>query len=268
MPQSDGAPAGASRPMVGKILTQEEKNNLLVFHIEQIAAQQVKVEAAKVPVTEAKAELTDEQERLTALFNSAKSDLGRGYSREFLQGLIKDRAAKVRDLVAIEQLRAHSKMVLGQPVFNQQPELFPGKETPDATKDDLAWEAECYARGRAGALDPLAGVPAHLLQSAQTAFDAGQAETQRLYLAGQKIAQDRAQPSTEAAVDLNVGAKAEDKDLDPETIDAQARKLKANGFTEGAKASKAKSSGPKLAVSNNKPRPRPNGAGPIPPAAA
>lgn len=262
------APPGASRPMVGKILSQEDKDNLLNFHIEQIAGQEAKTDAAKAPVTEAKAALSEQQEQLTALYNAAKADLGRGYTRQMMQGLVKDRSTPIKELVAAENLRASAKLALGQPVFGQQPELFPGGETPAATKDDMAWEAEGYARGRRGALDPIAGVPPALHQAVMIAYEAGQTETQRRFLAGQKIVAERAQPSTEAPVDLS-GAKSGDDDLDPDKIAAQARKLQASGFTEGAKGSKPKATGPKLAVSNNKPsRSRPNGAGPTPPAAA
>lgn len=224
------AQSETARPQVGKILTQDEKDSLLEWHIKRIRDHEPVVEAAKLPVKEAKEDLTSAQEEHTKLFNAAKVDLGRGYTREYMQSLINDSRTKARDLVEIETRRAHDKQVLGQPVFGAQPELFPGSETPQETKDELAWEAEGYMLGRRGALKEVPeGCPERFVQSVLLAYGKGQEETQRRYLAGQEVIDRRANPDAGAeAVDLSAKEPA-DEDAD---LDDAAAKLKRSGFME------------------------------------
>jgi hypothetical protein len=200
MPDDAGA-----RPMVGKIKSEQDHADLLTYHMAVIRAAEAAVETAKGPVTEAKAELSDKQETLTKAFNAAKADLGRGYSREYLGGLAKDGRQKITALVDFEKQRARDKLSLNQPVFGQQPELFPGAETPAEAKDEMAYEAEGYLRGLRGAIDEIQdGDPPRFHQALMRGFDAGQKEAQARYLRAQELKAAAETPNAaEAPKDLN-----------------------------------------------------------------
>lgn len=216
------------RPMVGRIQSDQEHGDLLTYHLTVIRQELAKVETAKGPLEEAKAEVSDANENLTKAFNTAKGDLGRGYTRKYLEGLVADAKLKVRELVELENQRARDKIILNQPVFGQQPELFNGAETPTAARDEMMWEMEGYQRGRRGDLDELQdGDPPTFNQAIMRGFRAGQAATMEEYARGAELRKAAETPNVEPPVNLDDSEKDEEDDLD----DA-ADRLKASGFME------------------------------------
>lgn len=178
-----------------KAPTQEERDNLLVHHVGKLRLAMAEVEEAREPLTAA-------QQALTALFNEAKADLGKGYSRKYLQVLVIDSQARARDLVDEEKRRAHDKAVLGQPVFGVQQDLFGAENdaTPQEAKDAIAIEADGYLAGRRAAeRKPPKGSPPRFDQDWLRGFDRGQEENGRRFLAAQELIAKRGQPDATAA---------------------------------------------------------------------
>lgn len=225
----------AGRPLVGKIRSTEEHAALLSYHISQLRAQRASVETTKGPVEEAKAALAEQQDELSTRFDQAQIDLGRRYTRKYLESLITDGDAKIRDLVEHEKMRAQDKVILSQPVFGVQPELFPGEETPTAARDEMAWEAEGYQRGLRGDLEELQqGDPPTFQQAIMRGYEQGQKVTRERVAQAMELKKREGEPEAgQQAVDLNAG---QDGALDPDTIEDEAEKLKRSGFmkTEGA----------------------------------
>jgi hypothetical protein len=213
----------AERPAVGKIRSQEEHAALLGYHIAQIRAQRAAVETAKGPVEEAKAALKERRDELSTRFDQAQIDLGRRYTRKYLEGLIADGDVKIRELVEHETMRARDKVILSQPVFGVQPELFPGEATPTAARDEMAWEAEGFLRGLRGDVEELqSGDPPAFHQAVMRGFREGQKVT------GERIQQAMALKQREGEPD----AQQQPVDLSPEepepgTPEAKAAERKA-----------------------------------------
>lgn len=206
----------SARPMVGKIKSDQDHADQLTYHLAVLRGEKAKVATAKAAVDEAKVPLADAQENLTKAFNQAKADLGRGYSRKYLDALEEDGRQKISALIEVEKQRARDKLALNQPVFGQQPELFPGAETPQETKDEMAYEAEGYLRGLRGALDELQdGDPPRFHQAIMRGFQTGQTEAQARYLRAHELKQAAENPNAgAAAVNLN--------DPEPGTVEAEA----------------------------------------------
>lgn len=194
--------------MVGRVRSEQDHADLLTYHMQCVRLAEAEVETARGPVQQAKAALSDKQEKLTQAFNAAKADLGRGYTREYLGGLLKDGRAKIRDLVSVEQMRARDKLVLNQPVYGQQPELFPGAETPTAARDEMAWEAEGYQRGLRGDLNELQeGDPPAFHQAVLRGYEQGQKVTgQRVARAMELKAREGNPEAGDDGRDLNAAA--------------------------------------------------------------
>lgn len=211
----DGTTA-AARPMVGKVRSEQEHGDLLTYHLTLIRKEMAGVDAAKVPVDEAKAELADANEALTKAFNAAKGDLGRGYTREYMLSLINDGKKKVTEQVEHEKMRARDKVILNQPVYGVQPELFPGQETPQEAKDEMAWEAEGYQRGLRGDLEELQdGDPPRFHQAIMRGYEQGQKVTAERYARAMLLRQAEQTPDAGATpVDLN--------EPEPGTVEAEA----------------------------------------------
>jgi hypothetical protein len=197
--------AGAARPMVGKIRGEQDHADLLTYHMACIRQAKAAVETAQGPVDEAKADLADANEALTKAFNAAKSDLGRHYSRKYLESLELDGREKTTTLVERETIRARDKAILSQPVYGVQPELFPGAETPTAARDEMAWRNEGVLRGLRGALEELQpGDPPEFHQVIMEGYREGQEITQQRYLRGQELKKAQETPDAGAEVkDLN-----------------------------------------------------------------
>lgn len=166
------APKGAA---AGNTREKEERHaHLLNLHVRDIRLALAKVEEARGPLTEA-------QEALTAAYNAAKAELGKGYTRKYLSQLVEDTKARARDQVAEEARRMRDRVALGLPVHGVQQDLFSfdNPATPDEAKDELAAEAEGYLRGRRGDLKIIQdGDQPRFHQAIQRGFDRGQRETQ------------------------------------------------------------------------------------------
>lgn len=211
----DASPAG--RPMVGKITTDDDHANLLGYHMTVIRQAEAKVMTAKGPVDEAKAVLSEANEELTKAFNSAKGDLGRDYTRKYLEGLLLDGREKSTVLVRRETMRARDKVILNHPVFGVQPELFPGAETPTAARDEMSWRHEGFLRGQRGDLQELQdGDPPAFHQAIMKGFEEGQELAQARFLRAQQ-AKTAAETPDAAAPTVNLNA-----DPEPGSPDAEA----------------------------------------------
>jgi len=219
----------SGRPQVGKVRSKEEHAALLTYHIAQIRMQRAAVEKANGPVEEAKADLKEERDELSSRFDQAQIDLGRAYTRKYLEGLIADGDAKIRTLVEHEKMRATDKLALNQPVYGQQPELFPGEETPTAARDEMAWEAEGYHRGLRGDLEEIqSGDPPAFHQAIMRGYREGQAKTQERVAAAMELKQREGEPdASQEAVDLNG-----DDALDPDVIADKADELARSSFMD------------------------------------
>lgn len=208
-------------------LNDEEHRQLLVHHIGALRKQRLVVEDAREPFKAA-------QEDFTALFNAAKADLGKGYSRKYLTSLLEDATARVRDLAREEQQRAKDRQALGMPVFGIQADLFgdAAARMPDEARDEMHYEMEGYMRGRNGLLEAIPdGTPPRFHQAVMKGYAAGQDATAKDFLAAQELIAKRGQPDAGAdPVNLN-------EDDDEEVVDDKVRKLRRSGFMNtGAQA--------------------------------
>lgn len=232
----------AGRPQVGRIRSDQEHTDLLTYHLSVIRQAEAEVETAKGPVKTAKAKLSDKQEELTKAFNGAKADLGRGYSREYLASLLEDGRKKITAQVDYEKMRARDKVALNQPVFGQQPELFPGDETPMEAKDEMTWEAEGYLRGLRGDLDELQDRdPPRFHQAIMRGYRTGQEETAARVQRAMELRRAEADVDASAAPkDLN----PPEAEPEPGTPEAKAAERRA---VDAAKASLGVTDKPKAA---------------------
>lgn len=207
--------------MARSTLTREEKAALKNFHIRKLLAGAAKIETVRGPFDEAR-------EELTALFNVAKADLGKGYTRKYLTRLMEKVRSQVRDLAREEAQRFEDHTDLGIPVFGAQVDMFDGKadSLPQEAKDEIAWEAEGYAAGRrVDERKAPEGCPPRMDQPWLRGYDRGMTETAKLFAAGGELSEALAKPSTEDDED--------DHDDEEEfDADAAARTLKRSGFLE------------------------------------
>lgn len=238
----------AGRPAVGRIRSDQDHNDLLTYHLSVIREAQAAVETAKGPLTAARAKVSEKQEDETKAFNAAKADLGRGYTREYMNGLLVDGRKKITELVEFEKMRARDKVAISQPVFGQQSELFPGEETPVEAKDELSWEAEGWLRGRRGDLEELQDRdPPRFHQAIMRGYEKGQAETAAAVQRAMELRQAEADVDANAEVkDLNAGSAPE-----PGTPEAAAEERKA---VERAKESLGVTDKPKAQVGGGRRR--------------
>ena len=212
-------------------LKPEEHKQLLVFHTDRLRVAQRAVDKAKEP-------LKDAQEELTARFNEAKADLGKGYSRKYLTSLLEDVTAQMRDQVAEETRRAQDRATLGLPVYGAQQDLFGegAAKMPEEARDALHWEMEGFKRGRNGALEEIPeGCPPRFHQAVMKGYEAGQKLTQADLLAAAELKAKIGQPDAGDGdePDLNAGAEREDEE---EAIEEGVRKLRRSGFTKASAA--------------------------------
>lgn len=211
MPASEGA----SAPTISR----EEHNSLLVHHMSILRARRAEVEEARAP-------FKDAQEELTAAFNAAKADLGRGYSRKYLTALLEDVSAGMRNQLEEERRRASDREALGLPTI--QGDLFgeAAAKMPDEARDEMQWEAEGYLRGRNGVLQEIPdGCPPRFHQAVLKGYERGQKATQDDLLAAAAAIEKRGQaPEPEAP-------EPESEEVEQD-LDAAARKLKGAGFME------------------------------------
>lgn len=125
-----------------KALTREEKAALLNHHIHKLRQYAAAVETARAPFKEA-------QDELTNAFHRAKADLGKSYPRKYLQSLMEDVGARLRNIAAEETQRFQDRIALGLPVYGRQQDLFEGMTT-DTERDATAAEHDGYLAGRRG----------------------------------------------------------------------------------------------------------------------
>jgi hypothetical protein len=251
----------SSRPMIGKITSDDDHASLLSYHLTVINRASASVETAKGPVTEAKAKVSEAQEDLTKAFNAAKADLGRGYSRQYLQSLLDDGRKKTREQVEFERMRARDKVVLNQPVFGVQAELFPGDETPVEAKDGMSWTNEGFLRGLRGDLEELQkGDPPRFHQEIMQGFRAGQQVTSERFKRALDLIHAREQPDAGAeAKDLNAPepGSPEAEDAERKSVSRAKESLAAMGKAapEGEGASDGDDfEAPKAEIDAQKPR--------------
>lgn len=227
-----------TKPKARKSLTREERRHLLNYHMKLLRGGQALVDETHAPYKAA-------QEAFTALVNDAKSDLGKGYTRKYLVGLMEDTTARLRDLSSEEVRRAEDRQDLGLPVFGVQGDLFgeAAAAMPEEARDEVQYEFEGFMRGKAGLLQEIPdGTPPRFHQAVMRGFAAGQKTAQEEFLAGQALKQRMATPDAGAeAKDLNGDDEKpqEDEDKtppDPEVVAKKARDLKKSGWADKAKA--------------------------------
>lgn len=208
-------------------LKPEEHRQLLVYHMDKLREGVRSCDKLREPLKAA-------QEDLTARFNEAKADLGKGYSRKYLTVLLEDVTAQMRDQVSEEARRAEDRATLGLPVFGKQMDLFGegAARMPQEAQDEMFWEAEGYKRGRNGALDEIPeGCPPRFHQAVMKGFAAGQTATQADILAAAELKAKMGQPDAGAEpVNLN-----EEED-EEEAVDEKVRRLKRSDFMKKSAA--------------------------------
>lgn len=212
-------------------LKPEEHKQLLVYHMDKLREGVRSCDKLREPLKAA-------QEDLTARFNEAKADLGKGYSRKYLTVLLEDVTAQTRDQVTEEQRRAEDRATLGLPVFGKQMDLFgdAAARMPEEARDEMFWEFEGFKRGRNGALEEIPeGCPPRFHQAVMKGFAAGQSATMADILAGAELKAKMGQPDADAEpVNLN-----EEEDAE-EIVDEKVRKLRKSDFMKtGAAAPEA-----------------------------
>ena len=207
-------------------LKPEEHNQLLVFHMDKLREGVRLCDKLREPLKAA-------QEDLTARFNEAKADLGKGYSRKYLTSLLEDVTAQTRDQVTEEQRRAEDRATLGLPVFGKQMDLFGAgaAKMPEEARDELFYEFEGFKRGRNGTLEEIPeGCAPRFHQAVLKGYAAGQKATQEDLLAAAELKAKMGQPDAgeDDEPNLNAGADPEEQE---EAIEEGVRKLRRSGFT-------------------------------------
>lgn len=207
---ADGA--GAVAPKSKTKRSGEEHRQLLTHHMSKLRAKQAEINDLRAP-------LKDAQEEFTALVNEMKADLGKGYTRKYIVGLLEDASTRLRNLLEEEERRARDREALGLPVFGIQADLFAtaaSTTTPDEAKDEVFYEAEGFMRGRNGLLQEVPdGTPPRFHQAVMRGFQKGQELTQEDFVAGAKLREAQAEP--------DAGAEAKDLDApEPGTAEAHA----------------------------------------------
>lgn len=208
-------------------LKPEEHSQLLVYHTDRLRVAQRAVDKAKEP-------LKDAQEELTARFNEAKADLGKGYSRKYLTSLLEDVTAQTRDQVTEEQRRAEDRATLGLPVFGKQMDLFGAgaAKMPEEARDELFYEFEGFKRGRNGTLEEIPeGCPPRFHQAVLKGYAAGQKATQEDLLAAAELKAKMGQPDAGEGDEPDLNA-TPDPEAQEEAIEEGVQKLKKSGFTK------------------------------------
>lgn len=202
-------------------LTREEKAALKNYHVRKLLAGAARIETVRGPFDEAKVELK-------ALFDQAKADLGKGYSRKYLTRLMEKVGSTARDLVKEEAQRFEDHTDLALPVFGAQTDMFGGKgdTMPQEAKDEFTFEAEGYLVGRrAGERVVSEGCPPRMHSSFLKGYDKGFDESAKMFAKGGEISAAQSAPEPE------VEPEPPAPDFDPAK---EAAKLKAAGFTDGA----------------------------------
>lgn len=208
-----------------KILTQEDRDALLVHHIGKLRAQDKIVGELREPFKAA-------QEDFTSLVNAAKADLGKGYTRKRLVGLLEDSASRLRDLAKEEEQRFHDRRALGLPTFgsSEQLNLFGDENTPAEARDELQWEADGYLAGRRAAdRDPPKGCEPRFHPTWLKGYGKGQDSNADFLRRAQEAIDARNAANAEPELDETPPADEVDEDL---AVDEAARKLKREGWTQ------------------------------------
>jgi hypothetical protein len=189
-----------------KALTREEHAALLNHHINKLREQQAAVALARAPFDAA-------QQAMTSLFNGAKADLGKNYSRKYLTGLTEDVGARIRNIAQTEEQRFQDRVALAI-----------------EAKDELTWQADGFLAGRrVDERKAPEGCPPRMDQFWLKGYDLGQAEAAAQFSKGKVLAEARAKPPAPP--------EEPKPDVDPEkAIKDAAKKLKDTGFTDRAPA--------------------------------
>lgn len=208
-------------------LKPEEHKQLLVYYMDKLREGVRACDRLREPLRAA-------QEELTARFNEAKADLGRGYSRKYLTTLLEDVTAQTRDQVAEENRRAEDRATLGLPVFGKQMDLFGAgaAKMPEEARDELFYEFEGFKRGRNGTLEEIPeGCPPRFHQAVLKGYAAGQKATQEDLLAAAELKAKMGQPDAGEGDEPDLNA-TPDPEAQEEAIEEGVQKLKKSGFTK------------------------------------
>lgn len=209
-----------------KGLSREDRAALKTKHVLSLLEAARTVELMREPLKNA-------QEEFTARINLAKAELGAGYSRQYLLGLLADYKQGARAGGRLELQRQEDREDLGLPTFTQLELKFGNDATPQETKDELAWESEGYLAGRR-AEDPTApdGCPARMVTHFMKGYHEGVAQNGKLLARAGEVAKER----DEAAKPKAPAPEVKDP-LDPAEVKKAAKALEAKGFTQknGAK---------------------------------
>lgn len=214
---------------MARILNREERAALLQKHILDLRKGEAEVEKARVPFKAA-------QDAQTSRFNTAKADLGKRYTRKYLQGLVDDFGAKTRDLAALEVQRFEDRTDLSLPTFGEQRDMF-GSAASDTERDAIAADIDGYRAGRR-ADDPT--VPAEFSAFASqwmAGWHKGQEENGKLLQKAAELATVEEEEEEDSQTD-----QAEDDDgeeLTEAAVQAVVKSLKKSGFLERRQAAEA-----------------------------
>lgn len=203
-------------------LSREEKAALLNHHIDKLREQAAAVALARAPFDAA-------QQAMTSRFNAAKSDLGKAYTRKYLQSLLEDVGARIRNIAQSEEQRFQDRVALGLPVFGVQQDLFGGNADamPQEARDEYEWQADGFLAGRrSDERKAPEGCPPRMDQFWLKGYDLGQAEAAAQFSKGAEVAKSLTGPPPKPTK-----AKEEKEPADAEAeIKKAARKLKDSGF--------------------------------------
>jgi hypothetical protein len=200
----------------------DDKRHLLLAHVADIRRQLVEVDRIKAEAAEASKELGDR-------YRLAKIELGKTYSRKFIEREIIEPLNRLREggQREYDEERSFARETFGFP-SGPQGELF-ANMGDDTAAEQARWGEAGYQAGLQG-LDrdapdrcPPVCVPTyeHRWLDGQKELAAAWETRNRLTAA-----------SSDTSADQDDESDDEDADLDPATIDAEARKLKRGGFME------------------------------------
>jgi hypothetical protein len=215
----DGAPAQEGHNSGG--MSADDKRHLLLAHVADIRRQVAELDRIKAESAEASKELGDR-------YRLAKIELGKTYSRKFIEREILEPLDRLREggQRQYDEERAFARETFGFP-SGPQGELFANVEE-DTAAEQARWGEAGYQAGLQGLdRDAPDRCPPVCVATYEHRWIDGQKELAAAWETRNRLAAAGDIPNDEADEGVEDGA-----DLDPATIDAEARKLRKAGFLD------------------------------------
>lgn len=198
---------------------QQEIDDLVAHHVARIRAHQPLIDKQQAVVKEEKAKLAELQATQSDMYLEAKADTR--FDREDLQWAVKALDGGGRTLLKHQRARAAICRALGYPY---QAELDLDGQVPDEARDELDWNTDGYLAGRRAAEpSPPRECPERFVQAWMAGYHKGQEVNGEQLSRAAVIIEERSQPSTAPAVEV-------DPEAEEAALDDQVERLRRSDF--------------------------------------